>query len=55
MLSRYLAEEPNFTERLLFNLPKESIAAQKTGRMLVCEETTSTSKQASETEGFGAT
>jgi hypothetical protein len=38
MLSRYLADEPNFVERLLFNLPKQPIAAKQTSHIHFSEE-----------------
>jgi hypothetical protein len=52
MLSRYLAGEPNFVERLLFNLPKQPIAAQQTSHILFSEETAPKSGHTSGIDGL---
>jgi hypothetical protein len=52
MLSRYLADEPNFVERLLFNLPKQPIAAQQASHIHFSEETAPKSEHTSGIEGL---
>ncbi len=50
MLSRYLAENPHFTERLVFDLPKQPIAVQQTNQMPVNPDKVLTVEHRSGTE-----